>query len=360
MPDAMIAIHFKESAPNRSVVDVVPTDEYFRIPPRGFNDFRDFYVNNKPVNFSLAEADITITKDGKVKNFPGRVKFPLARANLLEFAALLPGGWLPAMMAQVDIFMPDRNIAGNVSAQKAMACPFTGLESGARFFHPLFTAMEGRHQRFPTPQEIHDQAHELASKMHGRYPDRVVEITAPKVMATYNMVEERRQSWAPLCAFFRAVWPHLRRNQSDVALVNCFDQVKKAWNQCRGSGSPLAYLLVLDCIYVKNNTKAKACPGVAVLKPELPPTDANLYNVCSDIWMIEQAIKHFHVLGSRTSAVCTNDRGVIGAWALFSPREFSQAGESVKFTCNFPDEFAERMSEGLRTQVLEETQASST
>lgn len=73
-----------------------------------------------------------------------------------------------------------------------------------------------------------------------------------------------------------------------------------------------------------------------------------MHNVCSDVWLLNWAVKLLAGNINQRILVGTHDLGLVGFWAKLRPRSFSSVKGSV--TCKFSlnSGFAETMPEDLR------------
>lgn len=352
-------------------VAVRPDGAHLEFEPLGLPHFHRFYLGDGTLDFSVRNALATIS--GPKRNetdFPAKINFSMTkRGSSLEFAALMPGGWLPANVAQVDFFLPDSNVACNLGALKEdleskVLHESDALGTGARLLSPILPAIEGNKNGFPSIEEMTAKAEEVRQKFERRFPGRSMSLTKPQILAAHGLVCENEQRWPRDRDYLRRVWPLFQMMRSKGAdPVEAFRVARSERDRLNLPQLSFFYLLTLDALFKAKQRPKHWCPGDAILKPHLPPSDENLYNACSDIWILEMAMKAYALFGERTAAIVTKDRGLIGAWAMLTPRNFrsmpSADKHSMKCTVSVPDAFAEQMPAELRAEFLQEAQTQS-
>lgn len=366
----MIEIRFEERDGAGHIVNIAPRAERLEFRPMNLTAFRSFYLENDALTFSLENARASISgPEHNDDDFTGGITFSLPRKGSgIEFAALVPGGWLPANVAQVEVFLPDSNIACNLGAFKAAlgaprASVCDSLHMGAKLLNPMLPAIEGSKGRFPTLAEVEARALEVHRKFERRFPGRALPLTPGQVLAAYQVVDEHIARWPREREFLAAIWPEfarMRTREADPERALRLVQAERDRN-----GMPrlsFLYLLALNAMFGPRQRPKHWCPGEAVLKPHQPPTDANLYNVCSDVWLLELAMKAYSLFGEGKAAICTQDRGLIGAWAMLAPRSFQsepglQGLHTLRCSVSLPDDLVERMPVDLRDALWRDLRA---
>lgn len=355
----MLEIKVEETeAPYRTIL-VRPADDKLEIPHLGLKEFHEYYVEGKEVPLRMGNVHVSGLGD-ELANTKGDFTFNARRNECMEHAALVDGGWLPLVFAQSEILLPDSNIAGNLgSLKKALDVPLSkvnyGLDLGGKYINPILAATEGNKKRFPSLREIESRMLELCQKLDNRFPNRVLAPSSSQILAAYSIQQDYVRAWPGLKEFMRESWHLLLPKNKTKSSVERFNELEKIRKTCGIKASSLAYLLFVDCVFSEKQAVKNSYPSKELIKPHLPPTDENLYNVCSDLWIIEMSCLLLSNPEELPGVICSNDRGLIGSWTLLAPTNFSRKDQTLKASLSLSKGFAKAMPEPIRVLLIDLT-----
>lgn len=351
----MFDFEFRETESPYRIVSGTPGEGGYAFEPLGWAEFVAHFIDKGGVQINLRNALISV-EEGKEKSVPALGTFSLTsrRSAITEYCSLVEGGWLPAAFSQSEILLPDSNIAGNISAAtKAInpggpVSPGFALSLGAKFLNPIVAATEGNLKRFPSLDEICSRQKQLVEKLSSMFPNQVITPSTDQILAAYEITLEYRRAWPSLREFLKAALPVLVRKGSPTQKIEILDKLRAKAGVKRNS---IAYLLCLDCIYAPPNAGGKLSPAREILKPHNGTDDRSLYNVCSDIWILELASKLHALAPGIKGVLCTHDLGIIGFWAKLRPRSFDLAGGLLSAKVSLDTGFAPCMPDDIRTEL---------
>lgn len=359
----MIQIKFVEEDGHEAVVNARKGE--LLVVPLGITELRGHLLEGAPLPIVISGAQVAVS--GPEHNFDGQgdVRFPLVPKPPIKVFGLVEGGWLPVFLAQANYLLPDQNVAKKFSQfsrelarSKLLPEGLEHLDRAAKHIHPMLIAIEGNTRQFPSLAEMSDEVRQVAARLRQGMPNQSVFIPDDaSILGAYRIVEERRQRYPRDAEFLTGAYPLLANRVKDVALAAVHDALEKLADRVGIPKSSFLYMLTLDCLFDNHPVKKeRESPGRAVLKPRVNVLEGDIYNALFDIWQMEFLIQIHRVPDAGKVAICTMDKGLAQAWAMFCPRNFEAEERFTRISVSIPDEFALRMPLDRREQVIEALQ----
>jgi len=206
-----------------------------------------------------------------------QVKHELTAAPLAY--ALVPGGWLPCEVANVDNLMLDTNIAGSFSmslpAERKKLAAGNGLHGqlqGSRWVHGWPAAMEiGPKSSTPPPFEVFaDKLRDVFVRLSNAFGARAGHHHEAIVPQLYGVLLRQREIMEQSCLFLSAVVPLLTAwSASTSGQSSGYKQLLSVAARLGVSPTGVIALLATDCIFDKGpgTPRPLMSAGRLVLKP---------------------------------------------------------------------------------------------
>lgn len=329
------------------------------IAPLGLSELHAHLVNNADIPIQITGAHLEVSGPKHTLAGPGKVAFSLNPRLPIEVFGLVEGGWLPVYFTQADFLFPDANVAKKFSRlSREIATPLPkGLEHfdmAARHIHPILSVIEGNQRQFPTLEVLTEEANSTALRLKNGMPDQSIVIPdGGHLLGAYRMVEDRKRTYARDESFLLQAYPLISNRIKNDRLSAVHDEIDRIALNLGISRHSFLYLLTLDCLYDNHPVKhALESPGRAVLKPRGAADPGGVYNALFDVWQLEFLVHIHHVVGSARVAICTMDKGLAKAWAMFRPRDFSRGNGCTNLTLSLPEGFALRMPPARREALF--------
>ncbi|MGB4063336.1 MAG: hypothetical protein WBK19_05895 [Azonexus sp.] len=359
----MIQIKFVEEAGHEAVVNAQKGE--LLVVPLGVNELRRYLLEGAPLPIVISGAEVALS--GPEHNFDGQgdVSFCLLPKPLVKVFGLTEGGWLPVFLVQANYLLPDQNVAKKfpqfsreLARSNLLPDGLEHLDRAAKHIHPMLIAIEGNTRQFPSLAEMSDEVRQVAARLQQGMPNQSVFIpTDESILGAYRIVEERRQRYPRDAEFLTNAYPFLANRVKDANLVAVHDALERLADKLGLARSSFLYMLTLDCLYDNHPVKKEQeSPGRAVLKPRVKVLNGDIYNALFDVWQMEFLIQIHRVPGTGKVAICTMDKGLAQAWAMFRPRNFEADERFTRISVSIPDEFALRMPPDRRNQVIDALQ----
>lgn len=248
----------------------------------------------------------------------GLATYSFSTSLALGPVALLPGGWLPSIVAGGHhLLVLDRHLVSDlVAAEKSMqgAAPASLLALLTDVpvqLNVLAHALEGRHRARPGIQAIREDVLETYGKLRRLLPkaELVPQDVAIAVSGAEGLWHDMAGPHTGYMAFLTDAWPHLHPVAPNERLASM--TYLRALAQKHGVAVwSLPFLAVIVAVCTPQGNA-----GMRVLKPDgKSPASSKVYNALADLLHLQLVVAGNAQFPDRPSALLTRDRGLAELW----------------------------------------------
>ncbi|URX62083.1 hypothetical protein KR767_18865 [Luteibacter anthropi] len=248
----------------------------------------------------------------------GVVTYPFTTSFALGPVALIPGGWLPSVVAGGHHLLTlDRHLVTDlVAAEKSMqshapASLLALLTDTPVQLNVLPYVLEGNKGAPPGAQAIHDDVTEVYTKLHALMPTAEVipHDAAHAISGAEGLWQDMAIPHQGYMAFLTDAWPHLHPVPAKERLAAMAHLRSLAQKHAVAMYS-LPFLAVTVAVCTPQGNA-----GMRVLKPHgKRPAPGQVYNALADLLHLQLVIVGNAQFPTRPSALLTRDRALAELW----------------------------------------------
>lgn len=246
--------------------------------------------------------------------------------------ALLPGGWLPSIVAGGHhLLVLDRHLVSDlVAAEKSMqgAAPaslLALLTDVPAQLNVLAHVLEGRHRARPGPQAIRGDVLEAYSKLGALLPqaELVPHDVDLAVSGAEGLWQDMATAHSGYMAFLTDAWPHLHPVAPNERLAS-MTHLRALAHKHGVAVWSLPFLAVTVAVCTPQGNA-----GMRVLKPSgKTPSQTRVYNALADLLHLQLVITGNAQFPNRPSALLTRDRALAELWVGLGIHSLSMNGKA--------------------------------
>ncbi|WP_176593442.1 hypothetical protein [Sphingobium sp. EM0848] len=275
---------------------------------------------------------------------------------------LVPGGWLPSLIAATfnkAVVLLDRNIVTEVigrfesgAARRTRQPDFLDLFEGQPItINPILSVLEGELKRSPTSAEIDRDLSQTVAKLRRALPKAILIHSDQTSAGIVQIIDQTRDPMARKQAFLLRMAPLLA---SPISRKNRDAVRREILIAADHTGVDRNSMVVLAALSIAAVPKARSpAKGLLKFKPGYDAGDA--YNALADIRSLEILIKLFAAYPDQPVQFCTADRPLALFWTAIRASNFRDGPDGPTFDMDpvealMPDQetdWRERLLEAL-------------